>query len=256
MKTALITGATSGIGAEYSKYLAEKGYDLVLVARDRKRLNLYSKSLSKEFGIKTEVLPADLSIPSQLKRVEKRLQNPKKPIAILVNNAGFGLNRAFSQSDLKDEADLLSVLVSAPMRLMHVALEPMIKANSGSIINISSVASWIAGGTYSAAKSYLTVLSESLHTELKETKAKVIAVCPGFTHTEFHQRGKMKMSGLPEFMWLSTRQVVEKSWRDLNSGKAISVAGWQYKLLSFIARYAPRSIVRKVGMNVRRKQRT
>lgn len=256
MKTALITGATSGIGAEYSKFLAKKGYDLVLVARDKKRLNLYSKSLSRDYGIKTEVLVADLSKPIQLKRVENRLQNPKKPISILVNNAGFGLNRAFSQSDLRDEADLLSVLVSAPMRLTHVALEPMIKANNGSIINISSVASWIAGGTYSAAKSYLTILSESLHTELKETKVKVIAVCPGFTHTEFHQRGKMKMSGLPEFMWLTTRQVVEKSWRDLNSGKAISVAGWQYKLLSFIARYAPRSIVRKVGMNVRRKQRT
>lgn len=256
MKSALITGATSGIGAEYTKFLAAKGYDLVLVARDKKRLTECGKSLSKNYGIKAEILVADLSIPTQLKRVEERLQNPKKPISILVNNAGFGLNRAFSQSDIKDEASLLAVLVTAPMRLTHAALEPMLNANSGSIINISSVASWIPGGTYSAAKSYLTVLSESLHTELKDTKVKIIAVCPGFTHTEFHQRGKMKMTGLPEFMWLSTKQVVEKSWRDLNSGKAVSVAGWQYKTLSLIARYAPRSIVRKVGMNVRRKQRT
>ena len=256
MKSALITGATAGIGAEYSRFLAEKGYNLILVARDRKRLNETAKELSKRYNVKTEVLVADLSVPSQLKKVEQRVQDSKKPISILVNNAGFGLNRAFSQSKLSDEADLLAVLVTAPMRLTHAALVPMTAANSGTIINISSVASWIAGGTYSAAKSYLTVLSESLHTELKNTKVKIIAVCPGFTHTEFHQRGKMKMTGLPKFMWLTTKQVVEKSWADLNSGKAISVAGWQYKLLSFVARYAPRSIVRKVGMNVRRKQRS
>ena len=192
MKSALITGATAGIGAEYSRFLAEKGYNLILVARDRKRLNETAKELSKRYNVKTEVLVADLSVPSQLKKVEQRVQDAKKPISILVNNAGFGLNRAFSQSKLSDEADLLAVLVTAPMRLTHAALVPMTDANSGTIINISSVASWIAGGTYSAAKSYLTVLSESLHTELKNTKVKIIAVCPGFTHTEFHQRGKMK----------------------------------------------------------------
>ena len=155
MKSALITGATAGIGAEYSRFLAEKGYNLILVARDRKRLNETAKELSKRYNVKTEVLVADLSVPSQLKKVEQRVQDAKKPISILVNNAGFGLNRAFSQSKLSDEADLLAVLVTAPMRLTHAALAPMTAANCGTIINISSVASWIAGGTYKIGRAHV-----------------------------------------------------------------------------------------------------
>jgi short-subunit dehydrogenase len=131
----------------------------------------------------------------------------------------------------------------------------MLKRESGVIVNVSSVASWIAGGTYSAAKSYLTVFSEYLNTELKRTNIKISALCPGFTRTEFHQRGKMRMNGLPNFMWLSTEQVVEKSWKDVKAGKAICIPGWQYLILSTIARVAPRPIVRKAGIKVRRKQR-
>jgi short-subunit dehydrogenase len=131
----------------------------------------------------------------------------------------------------------------------------MVKRNSGVIVNVSSVASFIAGGTYSAAKSYLTVFTEYLHTELGKTNIKVSALCPGFTRTEFHARGKMNMTGLPNYMWLTTDQVVEKSWRDVKAGKVISIPGFQYLILSTIARIAPRSIVRKTGINVRRKQR-
>jgi short-subunit dehydrogenase len=131
----------------------------------------------------------------------------------------------------------------------------MIKRNSGSIVNVSSVASFIAGGTYSAAKSYLTVFSEYLHTELRDTNIKVSALCPGFTRTEFHARGKMKMSGLPNYMWTTVDQVVAKSWRYVKAGKVICIPGWQYMLLSSIARIAPRPLVRKLGIKIRRKQR-
>jgi short-subunit dehydrogenase len=141
------------------------------------------------------------------------------------------------------------------MRLMHVALPLMKARNSGIIINVSSVAGYIAGGTYSAAKSYLTVLSESLNTELSATNVKISALCPGFTRTEFHQRGKMSMKGLPNFMWLNSDRLVEQSWHDALKGKAVSVPGWQYKLLVLIVETMPRSIVRKVGMNMRAKQR-
>jgi short-subunit dehydrogenase len=127
--------------------------------------------------------------------------------------------------------------------------------NTGIIINVSSVAGYIAGGTYSASKSYLTVLSESLNTELSATNVKISALCPGFTRTEFHQRGKMSMKGLPNFMWLNSDRLVEQSWRDALKGKAVSVPGWQYKLLVLIVETMPRSIVRKVGMNMRAKQR-
>jgi hypothetical protein len=139
---------------------------------------------------------------------------------------------------------------------MHVALPLMKARNQGIIINVSSVAGYIAGGSYSASKSYLTVLSESLNTELSATNVKVSALCPGFTRTEFHQRGKMSMKGLPNFLWLNSDRLVEDSWRDALKGKAVSVPGWQYKLLVFVVQtLVPRSIVRKVGMNLRSKQR-
>jgi hypothetical protein len=138
---------------------------------------------------------------------------------------------------------------------MHVALPLMKQRDSGVIINVSSVAGYIAGGTYSASKSYLTILSESLNTELSATKIKVSALCPGFTRTEFHQRGKMSMKALPNFMWLDADRLVEQSWRDALKGKAVSVPGWQYKLLVLVVQAVPRSIVRKVGMNMRAKQR-
>jgi short-subunit dehydrogenase len=141
------------------------------------------------------------------------------------------------------------------MRLMHAALPAMKERDSGTIINVSSVAGWIAGGTYSAAKSYLTVLTESLHTELLQTNVTVHALCPGFTRTEFHQRGGMKMGGLPNWLWMSAEDVVTHAWKSAKAGKVISVPGRIYKTLSFISRFGPRPIVRKMGMNVRVRQR-
>jgi len=255
MAIALITGATAGIGAQYARLLAKEGFDLILVARNKNRLASTAKSLNKEFGVKVEVLPADLTKPVQLEKVRKRLSDSRKPIEVLINNAGFGINKSFLVSDLSDEQGLLDVLVTAPMRLTHAVLPIMKKRNSGTIVNVSSVASWIAGGSYSAAKSYLTVLTESLHTELRPTKVKISALCPGFTRTEFHERGRMKMNGLPNFMWLSAETVVNKSWRDVNAGKVISIPGWQYLILSSISRFGPRPMVRRIGMNVRKKQR-
>ncbi|MEY3756220.1 MAG: hypothetical protein RL356_492 [Actinomycetota bacterium] len=255
MATALITGATAGIGAAYAKLLAKEGFDLVLVARDLPRLKGVAKELSKLYKIKAETIKADLTKPAQLAKVEKRLANNSKPIEVLINNAGFGLKDSFLVSNLAREQELLDVLVTAPMRLSHAVLPGMIKRNSGSIVNVSSVASFIAGGTYSAAKSYLTVFSEYLHTELRDTNIKVSALCPGFTRTEFHARSKMKMSGLPNYMWTAVDQVVAKSWRYVKAGKVICIPGWQYMLLSSIARIAPRPLVRKLGIKIRRKQR-
>ena len=255
MATALITGATAGIGASYTKLLAKQGYDLVLVARDLPRLNKMAKELSKTYKVKVETIKADLTAPNQLIKVEKRLSNKSKPIEVLINNAGFGIKQSFTDSDIKKEQELLDVLVTAPMRLAHLVLPQMLKRDSGVIVNVSSVASWITGGTYSAAKSYLTVFSEYLHTELRGTNIKISALCPGFTRTEFHERGKMRMSGLPNFMWLTSDQVVAKSWRYVNANKVVCIPGWQYLILSTIARTAPRPLVRKLGMNVRRKQR-
>ena len=250
---ALVTGATVGIGESFTRLLAQNGYNIVLVARDLPRLQERAKSLEVTFGIETTVIQADLATNAGCKTIEDFIANNQ--IDVLINNAGFGINKAFTMSQLDAEQQLLDVLVRTPMRLMHVALPGMKERNKGVIINVSSVAGWIAGGTYSASKSYLTVLSESLHTELSSTDVKVSALCPGFTRTEFHQRGRMSMKGLPAFMWLNSDNLVAKAWKDAVGGKAVSVPGWQYQLLTFVMRNAPRPMVRKIGMNVRVKQR-
>jgi short-subunit dehydrogenase len=251
---ALVTGATSGIGESFTRLLASNKYNIVLVARDLPRLQERAAGLDAKYGIKTQVIQADLATDEGCLKVEKYIL--ENQIDVLINNAGFGTNKAFTMSKLDIEQQLLDVLVRTPMRLMHVALPLMKARNNGIIINVSSVAGYIAGGTYSASKSYLTVLTESLHTELAATNVKISALCPGFTRTEFHQRGKMSMKGLPDFLWLNSDRLVEQSWRDALKGKAVSVPGWQYKLLVFIVQtLVPRSIVRKVGMNIRVKQR-
>ena len=250
---ALVTGATVGIGESFARLLASKNYNIILVARDLSRLNERATGLTTTYGVQTLVIQADLSTDIGCATVEKYIAEHE--IDVLINNAGFGINKAFTVSELKDEQDLFDVLVRTPMRLMHVALPGMKVREKGVIVNISSVASFIAGGSYSAAKSYLTVLSESLHTELAGTKIHVSALCPGFTRTEFHQRGRMSMKGLPTFMWLDADALVAKSWQDALAGKAISIPGWQYRLLVFVIRSLPRSVVRSLGMNLRRKQR-
>lgn len=252
---ALVTGATVGIGAAFAELLARESHDLVIIARDLPRLNSRADEWRERYNIEVEVMQADLSRDEDMRRVELRLQNISRPIEVLINNAGFGINKSFTTSDVAEEIALLDVLVTAPMRLMHAVLPAMKERNSGTIINVSSVAAWIAGGSYSAAKSYMTVLSESLHAELRGTKVNIHSLCPGFTRTEFHQRGRMKMGAVPDSLWLSAERVAEEAWRSARSGKAISVPGSRWKAISFITRFAPRPIVRKAGMNLRVKQR-
>lgn len=251
---ALVTGATAGIGESFTRLLARNNYNIVLVARDLPRLKERALQLEATYKVRTHVIQADLATDAGCAVVEQYIANNQ--IDVLINNAGFGINKAFTMSVLNEEEQLLDVLVRTPMRLMHVALPLMKQRNKGVVINVSSVASFIAGGTYSASKSYLTVLSESLHTELIGTKVKISALCPGFTRTEFHQRGRMSMKGLPAFMWLNSDALVAKAWSDALKGKAVSIPGWQYQLLVFVIQLLPRSIVRKVGMSMRKKQRT
>lgn len=250
---ALVTGATAGIGESFTRLLAENNYNVVLVARDLPRLQERAQELEAKYQVQTHCIQADLSTDAGCSEVERYIVSNQ--IDVLINNAGFGINKAFTVSELEEEQKLLDVLVRTPMRLMHVALPLMKQRDRGVVINVSSVASFIAGGTYSASKSYLTVLTESMHTELAGTNVRISALCPGFTRTEFHQRGRMSMKGLPNFMWLDSDELVAMAWRDALKGKAISIPGWQYQLLVFVIQRLPRSIVRKVGMSMRRKQR-
>lgn len=244
--TALITGGTSGIGLEFARTLAARGHDICLVARDLNRLQEVAEQLRAN-RIQVEVLVADLCDRSQMAIVEQRLSDPGRPIEILVNNAGFGVPQRFAGGDLETEQRLLDVLVTAVMRLTHAALPGMVARGTGAILNVSSVAGWITGGTYSAAKAWVTVFSESLSVELAGTGVHVTAVCPGYTHTEFHQRASMEIDSVPEWMWLDSQKVVDQALRDVRKGKPVSVAGSQYKALSLVAQYLPRPLVRSIG---------
>ena len=252
-KWALITGATAGIGESFSRLLAAKGFNLVLVARDLPRLTERATALEVNYKIETKIIQADLATDAGCQRIESFVT--ENEVEVLINNAGFGINKSFLVSDMKTEQEMFDVLVRTPMRIMHAILPKMIERDSGTVINVSSVAAWIAGGTYSASKSYLTVLSESLHTELANTNVKVSVLPPGFTRTEFHQRGRMKMGALPNFMWLNSDALVKKAWSDSQKGSALSVPGWQYLVLSTFLRFGPRPLIRKLGMKVRVRQR-
>ena len=244
MAIALITGPTSGIGQGFAEYFAEKGFDLVLVARNRERLDALANRLRVEHGVAIEVIAADISISADLGTVEARLRSKHNPISVLVNNAGFGINSPFASSDIEAEQRAVNVLVTGVMRLTHAALPGMIDRRSGTIINISSVASWTTGGTYSAAKSWVTVFTESLVREVRGTGVRVVAVCPGFVHTEFHERAGIDMAQLQPWMWLDVDKVVRQTIRDLARNRPVSVAGVQYKVMSALLRHAPRFIVR------------
>ncbi len=202
MPTALITGATAGIGAEFARRLAAQGHDLVLVARDEDRLEATAADLKHRFGGAVAVLPADLADRDQCARVEARLADRDRPVDLLVNNAGFGTGHRFSRGQLADEERQLDVLVRAVLRLSHAAVGGMVERRHGGIVNVSSVAAWTPTGTYSAAKAWVTTFSEGLDAELAGIGVRVVAVAPGFTRTEFHDRAGMDMSSIPDWLWL------------------------------------------------------
>lgn len=244
MATGLITGPTAGLGRGFAEEFARRGFDIVLVARDRDRLDSLAAELTSSHGVRCEVLPADLADRSDVDRVAARLADDERPVTALVNNAGFGLNASFASDDVEDEQRMLDVLVVAVMRLTHAAVPGMVRRGTGLIINVSSVAGWITGGTYSAAKSWVTVFSEGLAQDLAGTGVRVTASCPGFTRTEFHARAGIDMASLPPWMWLEVPEVVDQAMRDLALRRSVSVAGMQYRALAAVLRHGPRSLVR------------
>ncbi len=248
--TALITGASAGIGESYAKQLAAAGSNLVLVARDLTRLENLAAELRSAHGVEVEVLQADLSDRAQLDKVCVRAAS--EDIDLVVNNAGFGIKQPFVGGTIEAEQNLLDVLVTAVMRITHAALPGMIVRDRGGVINVSSIAGWMSSGTYSSAKAWVTSFSEALATLHRKSNVHVMALCPGFTRTEFHSRANMEIETIPNWMWLDVDVVVSKSLKDFKNGKAISVPGMQYKFFSFIAQYLPRPIVRRLSVASRR----
>ncbi|MEY9846886.1 short-subunit dehydrogenase [Streptacidiphilus sp. BW17] len=239
MRTALITGASAGIGAAFARRLAKDGHGLVLVARDESRLTTLAEDLAKAHGVPTEVLPADLATEAGISAVEARLADADHPVDLLVNNAGFGFKKGFLDVPIEDELTMLKVHIEAVLRLTRAAVPGMRERGRGYVVNVASVAAFVPRGTYGASKSWVVQFTAGADRDLAGTGVRLQALCPGFTHTEFHQRAEMDMSRVGRWLWLDADYVVDQSLRDLVRGKSVCIPSRRYQAAVALSRKAP-----------------
>lgn len=245
MPTAIVTGASAGIGSAFVRRLARERYDLVLVARDEARLSALAEETRASYGVAVEVLPADLGTDDGIARVEERAA--RDDVSMLVNNAGFGHRGRYLQVPVEDELTMLRVHVDAVLRLTTAAVRGMAERRAGDVVNVASVAAFFPRGTYGASKAWVVSFSEAVRQDIQGSGVRVLALCPGFTHTEFHDRAGLDMSGIPDALWLSADDVVAAGLRDLRADKAVSVPGWQWKAIVGAGRLVPRNLAGRVA---------
>ncbi|SFN58173.1 MULTISPECIES: SDR family NAD(P)-dependent oxidoreductase [Actinomadura] len=253
MPTAFITGATAGIGAAFARRLASDGFDLVLLARDAERLERTAADLREKYAVRTEALPADLSAEDGLAAAEKRVRDG---VDLLVNNAGFGNKGVFLDVPVSDELTMLKVHCEAVLRLTHAVLPGMLERGRGGVINVSSAAAFATRGTYGASKAWVVSFSQGVAADIGARSrggVRVMALCPGFVRTEFHDRAQMDMSDVPKFMWLDKDDVVNAALRDLRRGVQVSVPSPQYKAIVGVGRLLPRGLVTRLSSTTGRK---
>ncbi len=247
-RRALVSGASSGIGAAFAKRLAADRYDLTLVARNRERLESVASALRADHGAGVRVLPADLTKTVQLRKVERAIEADEN-LEILVNNAGFGTMGLFAELDAAVEEDEIRLNILALMRMTRAALPGMIRRHRGAIINVSSMAGLQPGpttATYSATKAYVNAFSESIHEELKGSGVQIQVLCPGFTRTEFQQRANIDASALPDIAWMEAGDVVDASLAGLNRGDVVCVPGFLNRILAMTVSSIPRPVARVI----------
>jgi short-subunit dehydrogenase len=238
--TALITGASAGIGAEYARQLAAHGFDLILSARRAERLEELADELSGQYGISVDIHPADLTKRSEVEGLEERIRSESK-LVILVNNAGFGVSGKYVLRGIENHQRMIDVHVTATVRLTHAALSGMIERRRGYVINVSSIAGFIpvgGGPGYAASKAYLNVFSTNLQSAMPEF-IRVQALCPGYTYTEFHTTSDYngnEREVLPRWVWMTAEDVVHYSLSKLDTKKVIVVPGFKYRVVAFLLR--------------------
>ncbi|MFF8188580.1 SDR family NAD(P)-dependent oxidoreductase [Microbacterium sp. NPDC016588] len=241
-RAALITGASSGLGAEFARQLAVRGADVVLVARDREALVAVADGIRAVSRSRVEILPADLLDDDDRGVVEARLA---VGVDVLVNNAGFGLDLAFEKNDIADEVRHLRLHVEVAMRLTHAALPAMLERGGGRIVNVASVAGFVPRGTYGAVKGWLISFSRWANVVYGPRGVTVTAVCPGFVHTNFHERLGLPpgQEGVPNRMWLDAGTVVREGLRDAARGRSVSIPSLRYKAIVAVSRLLPDGVV-------------
>lgn len=252
MPTALVTGASSGIGAAFARRLAKDGYSLILVARNESRLRDAAPRLRAAGAPAVEVLAADLADSAGRAAVRARLEatDSARAVDVLINNAGMGLGKSFLGSSPEELRVLLDVNVTAVMELTHAALPGMIARGRGGIVNISSIAGMLPGrgSTYGASKAWVTAFTEGVALTARRRGVAMVAVCPGFVRTEFHERANMDMTGKPRWVYVPMDTVVRQSLAALWSGRTVVVPGPLYKLVALAARLAPRALIRRAAL--------
>lgn len=248
---AVVTGASSGIGAEFAEQLAARGYDLLLVARREERLDSLGRMLSERYSIRSESFVADLADENHVAQLVARLRNEPR-LGFLVNNAGFGTKGRFWEASLESQEAMHRVHVMATMRLSHAALETMVARGEGALVNVSSVSGFTltAGGcSYCATKAWMNNFTEGLAVDLRSAGSAVQAqaLCPGFTLTEFHDVLGMNRGRIPAQLWMKAEDVVDASFRGLAEGRVIVVPGVAYKLIRFLMWLMPPSLRRSAA---------
>ena len=262
-KTALVTGASSGIGKAFAELLAHKGYALVLTARRGDRLEELGQALRQHHGVETHTIAADLSAPDAAATIAAELQRKGLTIDLLVNNAGYGVPGSYVNVAWPDHSRFMQVMVTAVLDLTYRLLPPMIERGWGRVINIASVAGMVpspAGHTlYGASKAFLIRFSEALDAENAPKGVHVTAVCPGFTYSEFHDvlGTRDRMNQLPKLLWLSANDVARQGYEAVMRGDSVVVNGRIYQLLVWLTGALPRSLARWVsGLAGRRYRKT
>lgn len=247
--TALVTGASAGIGEAFARELAARGHELVIVARSAARLEALATGLHQAHGVDVEVLDADLTDSSQLAKVESRLADDQRPVDVLINNAGFGTLGDFHALDVETEEREVRLNVVAVVRLTHAALAAMVARGRGRILNVSSLAGFQPlpqMAVYGASKAFVTSFSQALHGEAKRHGVTVTVLCPGFTHTEFQVRSGAHALRLPEFVWQDAPTVARAGLAALDEGKAMAIPGALNRATAFLSDVSPSALTRRV----------